>query len=186
MFNMFCKRKRVLIKTVAKNENDLDIERSSSVGNSHIRSEKIQNATQKVYKHRCRSNSPYRVYLPCDLNIKKLWKLYNGQAELIHKVKHCYFRKYFNTNYNDGFGTPQTDQCSACLRYKVKIKKCLDPSEKQSLTTNYRVHKLQAKSFYTFIKQSLDEIVNVSFDCQKNLAMPKLPDQQAYVFFNAN
>ncbi|XP_050303477.1 uncharacterized protein LOC126741171 [Anthonomus grandis grandis] len=136
--------------------------------------------------HYCRSDSPLRVYLPCDLNIKKLWNVYNEQAEPDQKVKQCYFRKYFNRKYNVGFGTPQTDLCSTCLQYKEKIRRCTDPKEKQSFITNHRVHTLQAKSFFAFLKQNSDEVVNISFDCQKNLPLPKLPDQQAYFSMQIN
>ncbi|XP_050304355.1 uncharacterized protein LOC126741919 [Anthonomus grandis grandis] len=126
--------------------------------------------------HYCRSDSPHRVYLPCDLNIKKLWNVYNEQAKPDQKVKQCYFRKYFNRKYNVGFGTPQTDLCSTCLQYKEKIRRCTDPKEKRSFITNHRVHTLEAKSFFAFLKQNSDEVVNISFDCQKNLPLPKLPD----------
>lgn len=136
--------------------------------------------------HYCRSDSPYRIYLPCDLNIKKLFQMYNNQAPQNLKVKECFFRNYFNKHYNVGFGTPQTDLCSMCLQYKEKIKKSRDPTTIRSLVTNYKVHKLQAKSFFNFLKENDPSVVIFSFDCQKNLQIPKLPDQQAYFSMQVN
>lgn len=136
--------------------------------------------------HYCRAKSPHRIYLPCDLNIKKLWKIYNDKTQPSLQVRHCFFRNYFNANYNVGFGTPQTDMCSTCIQYKDKIKKCTDIGAKNELITNKRVHTLQAKSFYVLLKQNLPEYVTFSFDCEKNLPLPKVPDQKAYFSMQVN
>lgn len=60
---------------------------------------------QAVEPHYCRSKSSVRVYLTSELNIKKLWKMYNNglneTPEL--KVKEQFFRNVFNTKYNAGF-----------------------------------------------------------------------------------
>lgn len=136
--------------------------------------------------HYCRAKSPHRIYLPCDLNVKKLWKIYNDKAEPNLQVRHCFFRNYFNTNYNVGFGTPQTDMCSTCIQYKDKINRCTDSKVKNELITNKRVHALQAKSFYALLKQDSPECETFSFDCEKNLAIPKIPDQKAYFSMQVN
>ncbi|KAI4455484.1 dna-directed rna polymerases i ii and iii subunit rpabc2 [Holotrichia oblita] len=101
-------------------------------GEDHVKDKKEKKLSLKTFieslkcteNHYFRSDTPYRVYLPCDLNIRKLWKMYNDQADTNVKVKHCFFRNYFNKNYDVGFGTPQTDICSTCLQYKDKIKRC--------------------------------------------------------------
>lgn len=136
--------------------------------------------------HYCRSDAPHRVYLPCELNVKKLWVMYNMQANENLKVRQCFFRNYFNRHYNVGFGTPQTDVCSQCLKFKEQIKRCEDPTLKQELITNHRVHKLQAKSFYDMLQRDSNEIAVFSFDCEKNMPLPKLPDQQAYFSMQLN
>ncbi|KAK4871722.1 hypothetical protein RN001_015846 [Aquatica leii] len=130
--------------------------------------------------HYCRSNTPHRLYLPCYSNIKKLWNIYNVQAENKLEARHCYFRRYFNTHYNVGFGTPQTDLCSKCLQFKENIKHCTDPTLKLELITNHKIHKLQAKSFYEMLKRDDPETAVFSFDYEKNIPLPELPDQQAY------
>ncbi|KAJ4425943.1 hypothetical protein ANN_27569 [Periplaneta americana] len=65
--------------------------------------------------HYCRSKTAQRFYLPSELNIKKLWHMYNGKADVTMRVKQCFFRQVFNTFYNIGFGSPATDICSVSL-----------------------------------------------------------------------
>lgn len=44
----------------------------------------------------------------------------------------------------------------------------------------YQIHKLRAKWFYTALRcENVDEIT-FFFGCQKNLVLPKVPDQSAY------
>ncbi|KAK5648202.1 hypothetical protein RI129_003094 [Pyrocoelia pectoralis] len=117
--------------------------------------------------HYCRSKSSVRVYLPCDLNFKKLFDQY------VQK-----FRKYVNANYNIAFGTPQTDCCSTCLRTQEQLKTKTSNEVRQTLTTAHRVHIMKAKAFFKLLKYP--KTATFSFDCQKNLALPRLPDQAAY------
>lgn len=133
-----------------------------------------------VESHYCRSHVKKRTYLPCDLNIRKLFKLYIESVESSLIVKEPYFRSYFATHYNIGFGTPITDACSVCLRYKENVKKEKDKEKKKELNILQELHKLKAKSFYKILKTNNNEREVFSMDCQKNLALPKLPDQRAY------
>lgn len=51
---------------------------------------------------------------------------------------------------------------------------------KDKLLTELGFHKRRAKTFFNLLKtQKVDEYT-MSFDCQKNLLLPKLPDQAAY------
>nr|CAH7752419.1 unnamed protein product [Callosobruchus chinensis] len=54
--------------------------------------------------------------------------------------------------------------------------------------TQQRIHKIRANSFYQLLKESQDDVdvVTFSFDCQKNLALPKVPDQSAYFSLQLN
>lgn len=63
-----------------------------------------------IESHYCRkSKEAERKYLPCELKIKKLYVMYNtDQCNAQLGVKLSYFRHIFNTEYNLGFGTPQT------------------------------------------------------------------------------
>lgn len=133
-----------------------------------------------VESHYCRSKTSERMYLPCELNFKKLYSIYSSKTEENHRVKLNYFREYVNINYNIGFGSPKTDVCSTCLRTDEKMKTTLTEEEKQNLITEQRVHKLKAKAFFKLLKTEYPNVQNFSFDCQKNLALPKLPDQACY------
>lgn len=130
--------------------------------------------------HYCRSRTNARIYISCTLNIRKLYKLYSSSAEDHLKIKESYFRKFVNRNYNLGFGTPKTDVCSVCLNFKEEIKKEKDETLKTNLITTQRVHKLKANAFFAMLKEEKDNVINYSFDCQKNLALPRLPDSSAY------
>lgn len=57
-----------------------------------------------------------------ELNIKKLWRIYNAEAQDSLKVKESYFRYVFCTNFNIEFGTPSADACSTCISFEEKIK----------------------------------------------------------------
>lgn len=43
-----------------------------------------------------------------------------------------------------------------------------------------RIHKLRAKAFFNYLKEEKEGLLTLSFDCQKNLPMPKIPDQATY------
>lgn len=90
------------------------------------------------------------------------------------------FRKVFNTEFNLGFGSPKTDICSTCLQFQEKIKVETDIGKKTELITLKRVHSLRAKAFYDVLKSQDERTLTLSFDCQKNQPLPKLPDQSTY------
>lgn len=131
--------------------------------------------------HYCAGSTNQR-YLPAELTIVKLWKMYNSSVEGNNnlKVKQWYFRNIFNTSYNLGFGSPRVDVCSICLQFDERLKRTSTEIEKNTLLTEKRIHKLRAKAFYSLLKENDTIICTLSFDCQKNLPFPKLPDQATY------
>ncbi|CAG9789737.1 unnamed protein product [Diatraea saccharalis] len=129
--------------------------------------------------HYCRGSSSARLYLPADLNINKIYKMYKERGIQPISTK-ALFRKVFNTEFNLGFGSPKTDICSTCLQLQEKIKVQTDIAKKNKLITLKRVHTLRAKAFYDVLKSKNEGIVTFSFDCQKNQPLPKLPDQSTY------
>lgn len=136
------------------------------------------NSLQCIESHYCRGHS-CRKYLSSELNIKKLWKMYSSNENNI-PVKESYFRMIFNTQYNLGFGSPRTDVCSTCLQLTEKIKRTNDEKTKQELRAMKRVHKLRASAFTELLQDKNEEKLMLSFDCQKNLPLPKIPDQITY------
>lgn len=43
-----------------------------------------------------------------------------------------------------------------------------------------RIHKLRAKAFFKLLQKEEENEILLSFDCQKNLPLPKIPDQSVY------
>ena len=130
--------------------------------------------------HYCRLRSPHRQYLPSDLNIAKLWRMYNKSVTAKLKVKESYFRFLFKTKFNVGFGSPRTDACSTCLRLAEQIKTTKDLDEKKVLVSEKNSHVKEANRFYNFLREKKDDMITLSFDCEKNMPLPKVPDQSAY------
>lgn len=75
-----------------------------------------------------------------------------------------------------------------CLKSKEKLNsKDMSSSEKQAVITEQRVHKLKAKAFFNLLKKNPPGNVAVfSFDCEKNLPLPKLSDQATYFMQQIN
>lgn len=135
---------------------------------------KFINKLKCVESHYCRSSS-LRMYLD-----SKLSKMYNEEVTPELVVKPAYFRHIFNTNYNLSFQSPRTDVCSVCLQFLEQLKYEKDPQTKTKLMIERRVHKLRAKAFFNLLREEREDLIILSFDCQKNLVLPKVPDQSAY------
>lgn len=135
---------------------------------------------QPLESHYCRGKIKHRIYLDPSLNISKLYKMYEDESMPGFSVTKSFFRKVFNTSFNIGFGSPRQDVCSDCLQLLEKIKIEQNEFEKQKLRTLYRIHKIRAKCFFDKLKEDNPDILTLSFDCQKNLPLPKVADQTAY------
>lgn len=129
--------------------------------------------------HYCRGSSQQRKYLPAELNIKKLYKHFREQNPN-SPVKPSYFRTIFNEDFNLGFGSPRTDVCSECIELQERIKTEQNASKKLELMIKKRIHKLKANAFFKLLRERDDNVAILSFDCQKNLVLPKVPDQSCY------
>lgn len=135
---------------------------------------------QVIENHYCRSKTSNRIYLHSDLNINKMWRMYNGSTLEELQVKPSYFRHIFKTVFNIGFGSPQTDACSTCISLNEKINNEKDICKNNDLQIKKRVHKLKASAFYSLLKEKQEDLLILTFDCQKNQQLPKVPDQSAY------
>ena len=72
-----------------------------------------------------------------------------------------------------------TDACSSCISFKEQIKLENDPDSKAKIMIELHVHKLRADTFFSKLRDNTDRLQIFSFDCQKNLVVPKVPDQCA-------
>nr|CAH7765196.1 unnamed protein product [Callosobruchus chinensis] len=130
--------------------------------------------------HYCRGKTK-RQYLPCNLSIAKLIKMYNDQVtDESLRVKRSFFRSIFCTYYNIGFGTPATDVCSRCVELAERIKREKCAEAKNKLIIEKRIHMLKSKAFFNKLREESPTMITFSFDCQKNLVNPKVQDQIAY------
>ena len=76
-----------------------------------------------------------------------------------------------------------TDACSSCISFKEQIKLENDPDSKAKIMIELRVHKLRGNTFFSKLKDNTDRLQKIfSFDCQKNVVVPKVPDQSRQLF----
>lgn len=129
--------------------------------------------------HYCRGSST-RQYLSSELSINKLFNMFNNQAAPNVKVKRTFFWKIFSTNFNLGFGHPLTDACSRCIQLTLKIKSETDAVQKSHLMAEKQIHKMRAKAFFRLVQEKREDLITFCFDCEKNLPLPKIPDQSCY------
>lgn len=131
-----------------------------------------------VESHYCRSKSK-RIYLPSELNITKMFKMFKTENPNLN-CKQSYFRKVFTTKFNIGFCHPRSDICSKCLQYGELIKLEQDEEKRGQLKNELTLHKKRGNAFFEFLKDESPDLMILSFDCQKNQNLPKVPDQAAY------
>lgn len=123
-----------------------------------------------VSSHYGRGHST-RQYLPSDLNITKLYKMWKAEREA-EKLPVCcrsVFAKIFRNRFNLSFCTPNIDLCSYCEEMGKKTN-CLESRAALNL------HKARAKRFYQILRESacLKDCLTITFDVQQNLPLPKL------------
>lgn len=91
-----------------------------------------------------------------------------------------FFRRVFNENFNIGFAAPYTDRCSTCMRLENLIRHEKNEGKKGELESEWSRHKKKANVFFDKLREEKPEELLLSYDCQKNLLLPKVPDQEAY------
>lgn len=134
-----------------------------------------------VQKHYCRAKNKHRQYLPSELNVKKMWTMYSTKYPTIELgCEYDFFRTVFATSFNIGFDAPYTDKCSTCTRIECELGTAKDVAKRDSLKEELKGHKLRAERFYILLREQNDNELVLSYDCQKNLVLPKIPDQAAY------
>ncbi|XP_072390766.1 uncharacterized protein [Diabrotica undecimpunctata] len=143
-------------------------------------------------------NKTKKMYLPDDLNIKKMYTMYKSDkgAPLSYET----YRQIFNKHFNISFGYPRSDTCNACDHFLAELKvlhnklnETIDASEKQKIeveikriTLSNSLHKSKAEAFYEIkrrARKAAMQNVNceaVSMDFEKNLSTPNIPTNDVY------
>ncbi|CAG4955320.1 unnamed protein product [Parnassius apollo] len=134
-------------------------------------------------------NDTKKEYVPEDLNIKKMYKLYLDAYESQNHVCYETCRTIFNTEFNISFGYPRTDTCSACDEFKIKAKALRAEGNIVELirfTILNNLHKKKAQTFYdrkknARIKSKSDvEFQAIAMDYQKNVSLPNISTSDVY------
>lgn len=122
-----------------------------------------------------------RQYLPSELNITKLWRMWktereNNQLPIAQKQK---FEKVFHDRFNLSFIPPKVDVCSQCETLKAKIELNINAEENTALL---KLHETRAKQFYEILRKSADndKALTVTFDMQQIQPLPKTNVGEAY------
>lgn len=55
-----------------------------------------------------------------------------------------------------------------------------DAGKRRTLKLELRAHKTRAERFYMLLRENNETELVLNYDCQKNLVLPKIPDQAAY------
>lgn len=121
-----------------------------------------------------------RIYLDSRLSIAEMWRMYKASVCDELQVKESFFRKIFLTRFNISFNTPSTDKCSKCLEFNERIKQEKNANAREDLNSDLSLHKSLAKGFFGLLKKEESGVFIISFDMQKNLPIPQLPDQITY------
>lgn len=139
-----------------------------------------------------------KLYLPEDLDVKKLHKMYMEKYNNF-PLSYDSYRKIFINDYNISFGYPRSDTCSQCDESTSKaaiLNKNLETvnnEEKVKVTAELHqiqvetmLHKKKAEVFYSRkrnsrIKASKEvEYEAVAFDFQKILPVPNITTNDVY------
>lgn len=137
-----------------------------------------------------------KLYLSEDLNVKKMYNMFQYKDSLSYES----YRTIFVNNFNIGFGYPRSDTCGNCDEFNAKLKglevdlkNAFNSEEKvviekkiRDLETENKVHKIKAEVFYRRKRetriycQSSSTREAIAMDYQKNLSMPNLTSNETY------
>ena len=134
--------------------------------------------------HYSRSNNRSRLYLPENLSIARMYRLYiqkyEPDASETPQVKEWLYRKIFNEEYNIGFGYPRSDTCEKCDSLKVAIDEAKTDEQRKPLQVELANHHEEAARGYQSLhadserSKSDASLAVITFDLQQNLPVPTL------------
>ncbi|KAJ8881620.1 hypothetical protein PR048_018106 [Dryococelus australis] len=130
---------------------------------------------QPIQSHYCTGKNTARQYLRSQLNVEKMWEMYLEKQ--ICELNMSFFKTIFNENFNISLDAPYTDKCSTCTSLEKKLNYEGDKTVKHYLQIDVLVHKKRVDTFYQKLREKSDSELVLTYDCQKNLILPKLSDQ---------
>lgn len=143
-----------------------------------------------------------KIYLPDDLNIKKMYNMYKNTIEdQQYCVSYETYRSIFSRDFNISFGYPRSDTCSICDEYLANIRsleakmKNVSGNVTEKIQLDVKIstlrqenllHKHKAEQFYSRKKAAkLSCRVNqnkeaICMDFAKNLPVPNISTNDVY------
>lgn len=138
--------------------------------------------------HYSRHDNPDRKYLSPDLNLRKMFRLYEEWCRSNHyePVKEYFYRNVFNLKFNLHFHAPRQDTCKSCDKYKQLLDVEENETRKNELDMQHTLHLRKAENARQSLKKDGEdakenpEIYTITIDLQKALPFPKLSVSEAY------
>lgn len=150
---------------------------------SHIASFKTRQS------HYSLKDNKNRSYLPEDLNIKKMYRMFL-EINPTKRISYQTYREVFKKKFNIGFGYPRTDTCSQCDQFNVLMKaaeKINDNlQEVKKLKREKELHLRKAQAFYDKKRNARKkarkekEFECIAMDYQKNISLPNITTNDVY------
>jgi hypothetical protein len=96
--------------------------------------------------HYGRRGAPGRKYLPSDLSVMKMHKMFRQQNHV--DTSYALYYSVFHTRFNLGFGHPVTDACAECMNYKLSCADLEATDEvKRTKAAMFILHRRRARIF---------------------------------------
>lgn len=136
--------------------------------------------------HYSRRDNPEKVFLPEELSVKKMHKMFLQEIHI--QVSYHVYYNIFKNDFNISFGVPRTDTCSRCDELILKIESATDDNIKQQFITEKELHLRKASKFTELrrhykLEAKAGRCMAISFDFQQNLPLPHI--RTSDVFFKS-
>lgn len=125
-------------------------------------------------------------YLPADLSVKKMFRLYKEKHNET-RIKYEYYNKIFRENFALRFGRPAVDTCCLCEHLDLRINsKSLNDVAKKVALAEKQVHKKRSKKFYTKLQEARqrsqedETFLGICYDYMQNISLPIIPVQEIF------
>ena len=128
--------------------------------------------------HYSRKDSPGRKYLPYELSVAKMYRMFREHNHL--QVSYSLYHSVFSHKFNLGFGSPATDVCATCTQFRHQVRNdTLTEDEKKVIAAEFILHRRRQRQFYDIMNR-VGDTTTVCFDMMENLVLPRTPIGQAY------
>ena len=130
-------------------------------------------------KHYGKITAFNRMYLPEELNVKKLHSMFLERNPSV-PCTYNFYHKIFRTKFNIGFGSLKIDTCSVCEQFRNRIKEPLDADTKKMIVAEQMLHKFRARRFFQELNSRPETTITINFDLMQNQPLPRTQIGEAY------